>query len=172
MGGELNDFGIFGVKVYGFIFWLFEDFVRICEYIEKIVVKVVLELNDELCKVMLIFVVCGFGFTGIEMIGELIDWKNCLVKDYKLDLNEIILMVVEVMLIILNMLDWNDVVKVECYLCKYNVELLLNVLIVEVVVDYIKLKDGCNILIYILIWIVGVKGIFDVVDFGLEVVCG
>lgn len=48
----------------------------------------------------------------------------------------------------------------------------MNLLIVEVVVDYIKLKDGFEVLMYMLIWIVGVKVIFDVVDFGLEVVCG
>lgn len=121
MGGELNDFGILGVKENGFILWLFDDVVKICYYIEVIVVKVVIELDVEVCKVMLIFVVCGFGFIGIEMVGELIDWKDCLVKDVKIDLDEIILMVVEVMLIILNMLFCNDVVKVECYLEKKNV---------------------------------------------------
>lgn len=38
--------------------------------------KAALEPNDALRKAMLTFVVCGSGFTGIEMIGELIDWKT------------------------------------------------------------------------------------------------
>ena len=65
---------------------------------------------------MLTFVVCGSGFTGIEMIGELIDWKERLAEDYKLDPSEITLKVVEAMPTILNMLDRNDAAKAERYL--------------------------------------------------------
>ena len=150
MGGEPNDFGTPGVKAHGFTLWLFEDSVRIREHIEKTVAKAALEPDDELRKAMLTFVVCGSGFTGIEMIGELIDWKNRLAKDYKLDPNEITLMVVEAMPTILNMLDRN------------------NAPIVEVAADHIKLKDGRNIPTHTLIWTAGVKGTSDAADFGLE----
>ncbi|EIR3894239.1 NAD(P)/FAD-dependent oxidoreductase [Enterococcus faecium] len=172
MGGEPNDFGTPGVKAHGFTLWSFEDSVRIREHIEKTVAKAALEPNDELRKAMLTFVVCGSGFTGIEMIGELIDWKNRLAKDYKLDPNEITLMVVEAMPTILNMLDRNDAAKAERYLRKYNVELLLNAPIVEVAADHIKLKDGRNILTHTLIWTAGVKGTSDAADFGLEAARG
>ena len=60
---------------------------------------------------MLTFVVCGSGFTGIEMVGELIDWKDRLAKDAKIDPDEITLMVVEAMPTILNMLSRNDAPK-------------------------------------------------------------
>lgn len=43
MGGEFNDFGIFGVGENGFIFWFWEDFVKLCNYIEEIVMKVFCE---------------------------------------------------------------------------------------------------------------------------------
>lgn len=168
MGGEPNDFGTPGVKAHGFTLWSFEDSVRIREHIEKTVAKAALEPDDELRKAMLTFVVCGSGFTGIEMIGELIDWKNRLAKDYKLDPNEITLMVVEAMPTILNMLDRNDASKAERYLRKHNVELLLNAPIVEVAADHIKLKDGRNIPTHTLIWTAGVKGTSDAADFGLE----
>lgn len=164
MGGEPNDFGTPGVKAHGFTLWSFEDSVRIREHIEKTVAKAALEPNDELRKAMLTFVVCGSGFTGIEMIGELIDWKNRLAKDYKLDPNEITLMVVEAMPTILNMLDRNDAAKAERYLRKHNVELLLNAPIVEVAADHIKLKDGRNIPTHTLIWTAGVKGTSDAAD--------
>ncbi|EMF0508852.1 NAD(P)/FAD-dependent oxidoreductase [Enterococcus hirae] len=168
MGGEPNDFGTPGVKENGFTLWSFEDSVKIREHIERTVAKAALEPNDALRKAMLTFVVCGSGFTGIEMIGELIDWKNRLAKDYKLDPSEITLMVVEAMPTILNMLDRNDAAKAERYLKKHKVELLLNAPIVEVTKDHIKLKDGRQIPTHTLIWTAGVKGTSDAADFGLE----
>lgn len=80
MGGEPNDFGTPGVKENGFTLWSFEDSVKIREHIERTVAKAALEPNDELRRAMLTFVVCGSGFTGIEMIGELIDWKKTFSK--------------------------------------------------------------------------------------------
>ena len=168
MGGEPNDFGTPGVKENGFTLWSFEDSVKIREHIERTVAKAALEPNDALRKAMLTFVVCGSGFTGIEMIGELIDWKKRLAKDYKLDPSEITLMVVEAMPTILNMLDRNDAAKAERYLKKHQVELLLNAPIVEVAKDHIKLKDGRQIPTHTLIWTAGVKGTSDAADFGLE----
>lgn len=168
MGGEPNDFGTPGVKENGFTLWSFEDSVKIREHIERTVAKAALEPNDALRKAMLTFVVCGSGFTGIEMIGELIDWKKRLAKDYKLDPSEITLMVVEAMPTILNMLDRNDAAKAERYLKKRQVELLLNAPIVEVAKDHIKLKDGRQIPTHTLIWTAGVKGTSDAADFGLE----
>lgn len=168
MGGEPNDFGTPGVKENGFTLWSFEDSVKIREHIEKTVAKAALEPNDELRRAMLTFVVCGSGFTGIEMIGELVDWKKRLAKDYKLDPSEITLMVVEAMPTILNMLDRNDAAKAERYLKTHQVELLMNSPIVEVAKDHIKLKDGRHIPTHTLIWTAGVKGTSDAADFGLE----
>lgn len=168
MGGEPNDFGTPGVKENGFTLWSFEDSVKIREHIEKTAAKAAIEPNDELRRAMLTFVVCGSGFTGIEMIGELVDWKQRLAKDYKLDPSEITLMVVEAMPTILNMLDRNDAAKAERYLKTHQVELLMNSPIVEVANDHIKLKDGRQIPTHTLIWTAGVKGTSDAADFGLE----
>ena len=172
MGGEPNDFGTPGVKENGFTLWSFDDAVRIREHIEKTVAKAAIEPDAALRKAMLTFVVCGSGFTGIEMIGELIDWKDRLASDYKLDPSEISLKVVEAMPTILNMLDRNDAAKAERYLKKNNVDLVLNAPIVEVAPDHIKLKDGSTIPTHTLIWTAGVKGTSDAADFGLETARG
>lgn len=172
MGGEPNDFGTPGVKEHGFTLWSFEDAVRIREHIEKTVAKAAIEPDSELRKAMLTFVVCGSGFTGIEMIGELIDWKERLAKDYKLDPSEFTLTVVEAVPTILNMLTRNDAAKAERYLAKKNVQVLTNSPIVEVDADHIKLKDGSTIPTHTLIWTAGVKGTSDAADFGLETARG
>lgn len=172
MGGEPNDFGTPGVKENGFTLWSFDDAVKIRHHIEATVAKAAIEPDAEVRKVMLTFVVCGSGFTGIEMVGELIDWKDRLAKDAKIDPDEITLMVVEAMPTILNMLSRNDAAKAERYLEKKNVQLLLNSPIVEVAADHIKLKDGSEVPTHTLIWTAGVKATSDAADFGLEAARG
>ncbi len=168
MGGEPNDFGTPGVKEHGFTLWSFENSLKIREHILETVEKAAIEPDPEVRKAMLTFVVCGSGFTGIEMVGELIDWKDRLAKEFKLDPNEFTLMVVEAMPTILNMLSRNDAAKAERYLEKKNVKLLLNAPIVEVAADHIKLKDGSTVPTHTLIWTAGVKATSGAADFGLE----
>ncbi|MDV2914621.1 NAD(P)/FAD-dependent oxidoreductase [Enterococcus faecalis] len=172
MGGEPNDFGTPGVKENGFTLWSFDDAVKIRHHIEATVAKAAIEPDAEVRKAMLTFVVCGSGFTGIEMVGELIDWKDRLAKDAKIDPDEITLMVVEAMPTILNMLSRNDAAKAERYLEKKNVQLLLNSPIVEVAADHIKLKDSSEVPTHTLIWTAGVKATSDAADFGLEAARG
>ncbi len=172
MGGEPNDFGTPGVKEHGFTLWSFEDSVRIREHIERTVALAALEPDAAKRKAMLTFVVCGSGFTGIEMVGELIEWKDRLAADYKLDPADFTLKVVEALPTILNMLNRNDADKAVRYLEKKNVELVLNSPIVEVDEDHIKLKDGSVIPTYTLIWTAGVKATSDAADFGLEAARG
>lgn len=172
MGGEPNDFGTPGVKENGFTLWSFDDAVKIRHHIEATVAKAAIEPDAEVRKAMLTFVVCGSGFTVIEMVGELIDWKDRLAKDAKIDPDEITLMVVEAMPTILNMLSRNDAAKAERYLEKKNVQLLLNSPIVEVAADHIKLKDGSEVPTHTLIWTAGVKATSDAADFGLEAARG
>ena len=50
---------------------------------------------------MLTFIVAGSGFTGMELAGELLEWKNKLAKEYNVDVKEIKLLVVEAMSTIL-----------------------------------------------------------------------
>lgn len=172
MGGEPNDFGTPGVKEHGFTLWSFEDSVRIREHILTTVAKAAIEPDAAVRRALLTFVVCGSGFTGIEMIGELVDWKVRLAKEYKLDPSEFSLKVVEAMPTILNMLGRNDAAKAERYLKEQNVELVLNAPIIEVAADHIKLKDGSMVPTHTLIWTAGVKGTTDAADFGLEAARG
>lgn len=168
LGGEPNDFGTPGVKEHGFTLWSFDDAMRIRQHIERTVAQAAVEPDARLRKAMLTFVVCGSGFTGIEMAGELIDWKTRLAKDYKLDPSEISIKVVEAVPTILNMLNRNDAAKAERYLKKKDVEILTSSPIVEVAEDHIQLKDGQIIPTHTLIWTAGVKANTDASDFGIE----
>ena len=168
MGGEPNDFGTPGVKEHGFTLWSMDDAIKIREHIQKTVTLASLEPDADKRKAMLNFVVCGSGFTGIEMVGELIDWKEHLAKLNKLDPSEINLMVVEAAPTILNMLDRNDAGKAEKYLNKKGVKILKDTPIVEVAEDHIVLKSGETIPTHTLIWTAGVKANSAAEQFEME----
>jgi len=102
LGGEPNDFGVPGVKDFGFTLWSMEDALRIRRHLEIIVEKAALEPNEAKRRAMLTFAVAGSGFTGIEMAGELMEWKELMVKKYHIPADEITIAVVEMMDRILN----------------------------------------------------------------------
>ncbi|WP_428910176.1 FAD-dependent oxidoreductase [Niallia sp. Krafla_26] len=168
MGGEANDFGTPGVKEHGFTLWSWEDAVKLRTHIEETVRKAATVKDDAKRKAMLTFTVCGSGFTGIEMVGELIEWKIRLAKNNKIDPEEITLYVVEAAPTILNMLDRTDAGKAENYLVKQGVKILKNSAIVEVKPESVLLKSGEEIATHTLIWTAGVKANSDTKDYGMS----
>lgn len=168
LGAEPNDFGTPGVKEYGFTLWSWEDAVALRKHIEETVQKASVEHDEVKRKAMLTFVVCGSGFTGVEMIGELLEWKARLAKDNKLDEDDITLYLVEAAPTILNMLDRKDAGKAERYMVKNGIKILKSSPIVEVKEDRVVLKSGEELSTYTLIWTAGVRANSDTADYGLE----
>ena len=167
-GAETAYFGVPGVKENGFSLWSLEDALRIKEHIEKMFKKASVERNEAKRREMLTIIVAGAGFTGIETIGELMEWKTKLSKDYNVDESEVRLMVVEAMPQILNMLGRDQAEKVEKYMEKKGIELMKDAPIVEVAPDFIKLKDGTEIKTQTLIWTCGIQGRAESSELGLQ----
>ncbi|MGL4799399.1 MAG: FAD-dependent oxidoreductase [Cellulosilyticaceae bacterium] len=168
MGSEQAYFGIPGVKEHGFGLWSLEEALAIREHIIHNFKKASLERDAEVRKELLTFVVAGSGFTGIEMAGELLEWKHTLANKYHVDVNEVTVMVVEAAGTILNMLDRKQADKAEKYMAKHNVEILKNAPIVGATPENITLKDGRVIKTHTLIWTCGVKGIDTMNGYDLE----
>lgn len=118
---------------------------------------------------MLTFAVAGAGFTGIEMIGELVEWKNKLSKKYNIIETDVKLMVIEAMGRILNILDDDGVRKADRWLTKKGVDILINAPIISVEKDSVTLKDGTKILCNTLIWTCGIQGNSFCSNIGLEI---
>lgn len=169
MGSEPAFFGVPGVKENGFTLWSFEDAIRIREHIQNTFEKAAKERDEEKRKALLTFVVAGSGFTGIEMAGELLEWKSKLARDYKINEKEVKVMVVEALGSILNMLDQGQAKKAEDYMIKHGMEILKNSPIVNVEKDKLQLKSGEEIKTNTLIWTCGIQGNNNVNDYGLEV---
>lgn len=167
-GSEPAFFGVPGVKENGFTLWSFEDALRIRHHIEDMFAKASLERDAKKRKEMLTFIVAGSGFTGIEMAGELLEWKTRLAREYNVDESEVTLKVVEAMGTILNMLDRKQADKAEKYMVKHGMEILKNSPIVEVTENQVILKSGEKINTRTLIWTCGIQANQDAKEYGLE----
>lgn len=168
MGGEANDFGTPGVKENGFTLWSIEAAEKIHNHIIESCLKAMGEHDDAKRRALLTFTVIGAGFTGIEMIGELIDWVPILAKRYKLDPKEFSLKVVEAMPNILNMVTEKEQTKARKYLEKKGVELILADGVTSVEKDALHLSSGRVVPTYTSIWTAGVKANTDTANFGIE----
>lgn len=167
-GSEPAYFGVPGVKEHGFSLWSLNDALKIRQHIEKMFFLASKERNPKKRQEMLTFAVAGAGFTGIEMIGELVEWKKKLSYKYDIDESEVKLIVIEALGRILNMLDEKGANKTAVWLARHGVELLLNAPIVEVSPDKVTLKDGREISTRTLIWTCGVQGTMFAKDTGLS----
>lgn len=158
VGSEPAYFGVPGVKENGFSLWSLEDAVEIREHIPKMFKLAAVEKNLKKKDEMLTFVVAGSGFTGIETMGELAEWKDKLCRHYDIDKNHVKLKVVEAMGKVLPTLDDDSAAKAEHYMKKHGIEIILNSPIVQVNENSIVLKDGRSIPTRTLIWTCGVQG--------------
>lgn len=158
LGSEPAFFGVPGVKENGFTLWSMEDALKVNEHIENMFRKACNEKNQEKKRELLTFVVAGAGFTGIETVGELVEWKKKLCDKYFVDEKDVKLMVVEALGKILPILNDNLIRKSERYLRRHGVEILTNTPITQVDKRSVTFKDGTNVPTQTLLWTCGVQG--------------
>ncbi len=157
-GAEPTFFGTPGVKENGFTLWSFEDALRIREHVRAMFEKARAEKDQNKRKTMLTFVVAGAGFTGIETMGELLEWRSTLCREYEIDSREVRLIVVEAMGTILPILSEGLIKKSERYMNRHGVEIMTAAAITEVKKESVVLKNGKEIPTRTLIWTCGVQG--------------
>ena len=168
MGGEANDFGVQGVKEHGFTLWSMEDAIKMREHIIHCVERAAKEHVTPKRRALLTFTVCGAGFTGVELVGEIMDWIPVLAKQYNLDESEFSLYIVEAVPTILNMLDEKDAAKAEKFMTSRGIKVIKGNGIEEVKENSIRLVDGTVIPTYSLFWTAGVKANTESEVFGFK----
>lgn len=157
-GAQAADFNIPGVKEHAFYLWSLDDAIKIRCHVEKMVKEASRESDLEKRKQLLTFVVAGGGFTGVELVGELIEWLPILCKENGVNHDEVRLINAEALGSILNMLPDGPRNKAIKYMEKKGVEILLNSLIVNVDGEGFTTKQGSTIKTKTLVWTCGVRG--------------
>ncbi|MTI48506.1 NAD(P)/FAD-dependent oxidoreductase [Sporosalibacterium faouarense] len=169
VGSEPAYFNIPGMQDHAFTLWSMKDASKIRTQVLKMFEKASKESSSEKRKSLLTFVVGGGGFTGIEVLGELVQWTKVLAKEYDIDPNEIQLKVVEAMDKILPVLPDSLVKKATRFLEKKNVEVLTSTMITGVSDSKVDFKDGSSVETNTLIWTGGVKANDFAKQIGLDV---
>ena len=168
VGAEPNDFGIDGVKENGFTLWSMEDAERVREHIIDMVYKAAREHDPVKRRALLSFLVCGGGFTGVEMIGELVEWLPILAEEHKLNPDEISFHLVEAAPKILNTVTEKEQERAMKYMRKKGIDITLGDGIAKIAEDHIELASGKKIATYTSIWTAGIKANTDASEWGVE----
>ncbi len=157
-GAEPEFFGVPGVKDNCFTLWSFEDAMKIRAHIEETFERAVAEQDAELRRRMLTFVVAGAGFTGIELAGELIEWRDAMCAKWLVKKEDVKVIVIEALPTILPILEEDLRAKVDSYMRKKGAVLMTNTPIVGAEAGLVKLKDGSSIETDTFVWTCGVQG--------------
>jgi len=151
-------FGIKGAEEFCHKLWSFEDAVALKEHILKMFRKAVKETNKEERKKLLTFIVVGGGFTGVEMMGELGEWKERLCKDFYIEKEEVTLILADDLPKILPNFPDKLIAKTKKRLIKLGVTVLTNAGITDVTKDTATIRNNGMVNTYTVIWTAGVEG--------------
>ncbi|MGO8694927.1 MAG: FAD-dependent oxidoreductase [Rectinemataceae bacterium] len=157
-GAEPEFFGIPGVQENSFSLWSFDDALRLRNHLEHVFEKAAAEPDRDKRKRLLTFVVAGAGFAGIEMIGELFEYREKSCKRLFLDPAESRIVLIEALPSILPILEAPLREKAEAFLTKKGCEIRLSQDIVSASPGIVNLKDGSIVETETFIWTCGVKG--------------
>lgn len=156
-GSRPTFFGVPGVGAHAFTLWSHADAVRIRDHIRMQFLMASQTTDPQSRQPMLTLAVCGGGFTGVELIGELARWQKELCTEFGIASEEVNLILVEATDKILTVLPDKLVLKSMHYLQRLGVEVMLSSPIVEVGPTAITLKGGQVIPTNTLIWAAGVE---------------
>jgi NADH dehydrogenase len=157
-GAEPEFFGIPGIKENCFTLWSFDDAMKLRFHIDDAFEKAVAEPNPEKRRKALTFVVAGAGFTGVEMAGELLEWRDARSAKWLIDPKDVRIVIIEAMPSILPFFEEDLRDKIAAYLKKHDVELLTGTAITGAEPGVVKLKTGETIHTDTFIWTAGVSG--------------
>lgn len=156
-GSKPTFFGVKGAEENSFKLWSYDDAVLLKEHILKCFREAAVTKNEAKRRELLTFIVVGCGFTGIEMIGELAEWKNTLCKDYDVNPEEVRLIALDQLPKILPIFPDNLIEKGVRYLNKIGVEVMTNTGITEISNDYSIVGNNMKIPTRTTIWAAGVE---------------
>ena len=151
-------FGIKGAEEFCHKLWSYEDAVALKEHILKMFRKAVKETNKEERQKLLTFIVVGGGFTGVEMMGELGEWKERLCKEFYIGKEEVTLILADDLPKILPNFPDKLIAKTKNRLNKLGVKVLTNAGITEVTRDTATIRNNGTVNTYTVIWTAGVEG--------------
>jgi NADH:quinone reductase (non-electrogenic) len=165
VGGQTNFFGLNAVEENGFQLKSIESATGTRNHLLRMFERASREVDPDVRKALLTFVVVGGGPTGVETAGALAELiTHVLAKDYpQMDLREVRVLLIEATGTVMPAYP-NGLRKATMRLLEgKNVEILLNTRLTDYNGRTITLADGSQIDAYTLIWTAGVRSA-EIVD--------
>lgn len=159
VGGQTNFFGMHTVEENGFQLKSIEDATGTRNHLLRMFERASREVDPDIRKALLTFVVVGGGPTGVETAGALAELiTHVLTKDYpQMDLSEVRVILLEATGTVMPAYP-DGLRKATMKLLEdKKVEILLNTRLTDYNGRTIKLADGRQIEAYTLIWTAGVR---------------
>ncbi|MBB6480416.1 FAD-dependent oxidoreductase [Spirochaeta isovalerica] len=147
-----------GAKDNAFNLWSYEDALRIRHHMLEVFGKASVETDPFKRKRLLTFVVIGCGFTGIEMAGELAEWRAELCREFSIKEKEVRIIIADLLPEVLPAFDDKLKKKTVKRLQKMNVEIMLKSGIDNVGEHHIDITGAGKIDCDTVIWTAGVEG--------------
>ncbi len=157
-GSKPTFYGCKGAEEHALTLWSYEDALKIKYHILEAFEKASVAKSPAERADLLTFVVIGCGFTGIEMVGELAEWRNRLCYNFNIPEEEVKLYVLDLLPRVLPNFDDKLIIKTERRLAKMGVEVMTHSNITEVRKDAVCIEGKDCIRTYTTIWAAGVEG--------------
>ena len=157
-GAESDYFGTTGARENSFSLWSLQEAVVLRKHIEDQFLKASRETDPVKRSKLLAFTVAGAGFTGMEMLGELLERKEVLCRRYHIQEKEVSVTLIEAKPEVLPILPESLRKRSLRYLADQGTITHLGTPIIEVRKDGVTVQGGQVIETQTLIWTCGVKG--------------
>lgn len=157
VGAEPEFYDIPGIKENGFTLWSLGEAVAIRRHIQDSFSLASKQSDPAKRAELLTFVIAGAGFTGIELAGELKDWRRVLCRQHAIDEAEVHIIVVEAVDVILPTMPAHLQKKARRYLERRGVEFRLGTPIVGAEAGKVLLGEKGTIAAKTFIWTAGIK---------------
>ncbi|WP_172256505.1 FAD-dependent oxidoreductase [Saccharibacillus deserti] len=164
-GSKPTFFGIPGAQENSYTLWSYDDAVRLKDRFRQMFTEAAKESDLAVRREKLSFVVVGAGFTGVELIGEMAEYRSELCREFYIDPSEVRMIVADMAPKILPLLPDKLIAKSERYLKKLDIEIITGKQITGVSETGVELGDQ-KLTARTVIWTAGVEGaeILDKLD--------
>jgi len=139
-GSKPTYFGVEGAAENAFKLWSYDDAVKLKVHIEDMFRRATRETDPAMRRKMLTFYVVGAGFTGVEMAGELAEYKLVLCEKFEIDPQDVRIVDVDLLSRSVPTLSAKQSVKVERRLQKMGVTCILKTNVVKITPDSIEVQ--------------------------------
>ncbi|NLA81307.1 MAG: FAD-dependent oxidoreductase [Clostridiaceae bacterium] len=139
-GSKPEFFGVEGAQANAHTLWSYEDAVNLKYHIESCFRQAARETDPRIRQALLTFYVVGAGFTGVEMAGELAEFRDVLAREHEIDPSEVRIVNVDMLARTVPTLSEKQSAKVEKRLAKMKVDVQLKTYVKEVGPDFIEFE--------------------------------